>query len=307
MLSRNWRIMAKKGKKRTLLLGGHMSIVGGLDKAIFRGEEIDCTAIQIFTKSNRQWGAKVLTDEDIKKFKSAWKNSFCVRSIVAHASYLINIGSPNKGTCKKSIESLVVELKRCERLGISYLVLHPGSHLGSGEEECLNRIAKGLDTVFKKVPGKSKILIETMAGQGTGVCYKFEQIGAIFKKIANKNRLGVCFDTCHVFAAGYDFRTKQGYQEVMEEFGRAIGLSKLKVFHINGSKKELGSRVDRHADVAKGKIGTEAFKLIFNDERFFDIPKILETPEGTLESYAKNMRYIRRLLTPETKKALGLE
>jgi len=293
-------------KTKILLLGGHMSIAGGLYKAIERGEEIDCTAIQIFTKSNRQWGAKDLTDEDVARFKSAWKNSSSVKSVVAHSTYLINLGSPSQATYKKSVASLEMELKRCEMLGIPYLVLHPGSHLGSGEIKCLNQIAIALDRIFKKVPGKSKILIETMAGQGTGVCYTFEQIAHIFKKITNKKRLGVCFDTCHVFAAGYDFRTKKGYDDVMKKFDSTIGFSRLKVFHINGSKKDIGSRVDRHEDVGKGKIGKDAFGFIFNDERFFDIPKILETPEGTLENYARNIRYIKKLLTPKTKKILGV-
>jgi len=294
----------KKSKKSILLLGGHMSIAGGMEKAIVRGESIDCTAIQVFTKSNRQWGGKALTDETIDLFKETWKNSSTVKSIVAHTIYLINIGSPKKDIYKKSMLSLENELQRCESLGIPYLVLHPGSHLGSGEETCLNQIAKSLDKLFDKNKGKAKVLLETMAGQGTSVCYKFEQIAYIFKQMKHERRVGVCFDSCHVFAAGYDFSTKKGYENVMQEFDDTIGLHKLKVFHINGSKRGLGSRVDRHADVGKGTIGLDAFRFIFNDERFFDIPKILETPEGTPESYAKNMSVIKKLLTQKTMKSL---
>jgi len=294
----------KKDKKYTLLLGGHMSIAGGMHKAILRGEEINCTAIQVFTKSNRQWGGKVLTDQDAKLFKDTWKKSSCVQSIVGHATYLINVGSPKKEVYKKSVIALQDEVRRCTMLGIPYLVLHPGSHLGSGEDVCLKQIAEALDQVLEKHSGAFKILLETMAGQGTGVCHRFEQIAAIFDHMTHKRRLGVCFDTCHVFAAGYDFRTKIGYEDVMEAFDRIIGLHRLKVMHINDSMKDLGSRVDRHADIGKGKIGSDGFKCIFNDERFFDIPKILETPEGTLENYAKNMKVIKRLLSAKTKEEL---
>jgi len=297
--------IVEKNKKHTLLLGGHMSIAGGMYKAILRGEEINCTAIQVFTKSNRQWGGKDLTEQYVKRFKDAWRNSPCVKSIVGHSTYLINLGSPKKDVFKKSVCSLEDEVQRCIMLGIPYLVLHPGSHLGAGEDKCLKQIANALDEVLEKNHGTFKILLETMAGQGTGVCYKFDHIAEIFGHMKHKRRLGVCFDTCHVFAAGYDFRTKKGYERVIEAFDKIIGLHRLKVMHINDSVKDLGGRVDRHADIGKGKIGSDAFKFIFNDERFFDIPKILETPEGTLENYAMNMKVIKKLLTTKTKNILG--
>lgn len=297
----------KKTKKHTLLLGAHISIAGGFYKAILRGEEIGCTAIQIFTKSNRQWGAKKITEAEAQFFKKTWKNSN-IQSVVAHCTYLINLGSNKKDVYKKSKAAILTELKRCEQLGIHYFVLHPGSHLGSGVSKCLKQIAKGLDKILDEFDGKTKILLETMAGQGTGVGYKFEQIAAIFASMKHKRKLGgICLDTCHIFAAGYDFRTKKGYDFVMSELDRIIGLSKLKVIHINDSKKDLGTRVDRHEDIAKGKIGADAFRFIFNDERFFDIPKILETPEGTLENYAMNMKVIKKLLTQKTKKLLALK
>ena len=296
----------KKQKKHMLLLGGHMSISGGMYKAILRGEEIDCTAIQVFTKSNRQWGGKVLTKEDINLFKETWKNS-SIKSIIAHSTYLINIGSPNKETYKKSIVALGNELQRCLKLGIPYLVLHPGSHLKAGEETCIKQIAAGLDEVLERNPGEIKILLETMAGQGTGIGHTFEQIAAILGHAKQKNRLGVCFDTCHVFAAGYDFRTKKGYEEVIISFDNIIGLNKLKAMHINDSMRDLATRVDRHEDIGEGKIGIELFRYLFNDERFFDIPKVLETPEGTLENYAMNIGVIKKLLTQKTKKILGVK
>jgi deoxyribonuclease-4 len=294
-----------KVKKHQLLLGAHMSIAGGLENAILSGQEIGCTAIAMFTRSNRQWGIKNITMQEISSFKSAWKNSDII-DIVVHCSYLINIGSPNAATCKKSKITLENELKICQELGIKYLVLHPGSRLESSIEECIEQISRILDEILENSSGDTKILIETMAGQGTGVGHTFEQIASIFDHCKNKKRLGVCLDTCHIFAAGYDFRSKKDYENMIQEFDNVIGLKNLKAMHINDSKKELGSKVDRHEEIGDGKLGLEPFRHIFNDERFFDIPKILETPVGTLESYAHNMQVIRGLLTPETKKILGL-
>ena len=296
----------KINKKQTLLLGGHISIAGGIHNAISHGEKIHCTAIQIFTKNNRQWSGKALTENDVKNFKAAWKKSPYIKSIIAHSTYLINIGSPKKDVYEKSLTSLKDEVKRCNMLGIPYLVLHPGSHLKTSEDACLKQIAKALDVVLSETPGICNILLETMAGQGTGVCYTFEHIAKIFDLVKHKERLGVCFDTCHTFAAGYDFRTKIGYQNVINHFDNIIGLKELKIMHINDSMKKLASRVDRHADIGKGEIGINAFALIFNDERFFNIPKILETPPGTLENYTLNMQVIRKLLSETTKKRLHI-
>jgi len=293
-------------EKNILLLGGHMSIAGGFYKAILAGESIGCTAIQIFTKSNRQWKAKPITKEAVDLFRAAWKKS-CIKSVVAHATYLINIGSPDRDVYEQSLHALEIELRRCLELGIEFLVLHPGSHLRSTEKKSIHKIIKGLDRVFERVAGKVNILLETMSGQGTQLGYRFEQIASILDQACNKKRLGVCFDTCHVFAAGYDLRAKKEYEHVMREFDKIIGFHKLQLFHINGSKKALGTRVDRHENVGKGEIGSEAFKLLFNDERFFAIPKILETPEGTLENYKMNMDFIETLLTPKTKKIFGIK
>lgn len=284
-------------KNHTLLLGAHMSIAGGLDQAVVRGESIDCSTIQLFTKSNRQWKAKKLSPEDIDLFKQTVKNSSIKKEhIVAHASYLINLGSTDTEINKKSIAGLIEEIERCEALEIPYLVLHPGSSQNANMTDCLNTITENLDTVLQLTPGKTMVLLETMAGQGTSVCYQLEHLAYIYKKSKFKNRLGVCLDTCHIFAAGYDFRTEATYHDFWTTFDHIIGINALKVIHVNDSKKELGSRVDRHENIGKGKIGLVAFKLLFKDERFFAIPKILETPKGSLEEDVLNMKTIKSLL-----------
>jgi deoxyribonuclease-4 len=293
-------------KKQPLLLGAHISTSGGFEKAIERGESIGCTTIQIFTKSNRQWSAKPIKPEEALAFKKAQSQSI-IQVVVAHCAYLINIGASSESIKNKSLTALKDELARCESLGIPYLVLHPGSNGGMSEFDCLQEIATGLDHVLQLVPGKTMILIETMAGQGNNLCYKFEHISQIIQLSQFKSRLGVCFDTCHVFAAGYDFRTEATYAQLWEEFDRVIGLEKLKVIHLNDSKKDLGSRVDRHEHVTKGQLGSEPFRLLLNDERFFAIPKILETPKDSLSEDLMNMQTICSLLSPDTKSKLDIK
>ncbi len=298
-------------KKSRLLLGAHMSISGGFEKAIERGISIGCTTIQIFTKSNRQWNANPITDEQAELFRSAVKESN-IDPIVTHATYLINLGASDKTIAEKSTKALIKELERCALLGIPYLVLHPGSYGRGDEEACLERIAQNLDTALETDTGRTKILLEIMAGQGSSVCYTFEQLATIRRLSHHKQRLGVCIDTCHAFAAGYDFTTPHGYKAMWDEFDKLIGLNHLYAIHINDSKKELGSRVDRHEDIGKGKIGLEAFELLFNDPRFFDVPKILETPENKQEKdimkdYVRNMRTIGKLLSEATKKKLSID
>lgn len=282
-------------KQSSLLIGAHMSISGGFYKAIERGESIGCTAIQIFTKSNRQWYAKPISTEEIEKFATAWNNS-SIESIIAHASYLINIGAPDPTIHKKSIDALIIEIDRCQQLKIPGLVLHPGSHGNTNEENTLNLISKTLDEVFEQVPGKSMILLETMAGQGSTVCYTFEQIEYLISQSNHKKRLGVCLDTCHVFAAGYDLRDKDSYTALWQKFDSIIGIDKLKAIHLNDSKKDLGSHVDRHEEIGQGKIGREAFKLLCTDRRFVEIPKILETPRDTLDDYLRNLMLIKEMI-----------
>ncbi|MGE0207028.1 MAG: deoxyribonuclease IV [Candidatus Babeliales bacterium] len=291
--------------KKPLLLGAHISIAGGLEKAIERGESINCTCIQFFTKSNRQWYAKPLQKEEIVLFKKAAEQS-TIQDIVVHASYLINIGSADKELGAKSASSLQEELQRAEALGIPYLVLHPGSRNDSPLEECLERIAKNINIILEKNPGKTMILLETMAGQGSTVGDTFDQLATIYKKIDQKHRVGFCVDTCHLLVAGYDFRDKKSYEALWQEFDKKLGLKKLKAFHLNDSKKDLGSRVDRHENIGKGKVGLEAFSLLLNDERFFDIPKILETPKESLADDVKNMNALLPLLDSKTRKILSI-
>jgi deoxyribonuclease-4 len=289
-------------KHHTLLFGAHMSIAGKIYESIERGESINCTAIQIFTKSNRQWYAKPLQEEDVQTFKDAWKKS-SIESIVVHASYLLNIGSTNHESEKKSLEALEIEFKRCSDLGVPYLVLHPGSYTSGDEQECIKKISRNLDHVLSNNP-EGMVLLETMAGQGSQIGYTFEQLAQIIKLAKHKRRIGVCFDTCHAFAAGYDFTTEKTYKEMWKHFDKTIGIHKLKAMHINDSHKDLGSRVDRHADIGKGKIGLEAFELIFNDPALFDVPKILETPRTELSDYRKNMDLLEKLLNKKTRSQL---
>lgn len=281
-------------KSPSLLFGAHMSIAGEIYHAIERGESINCSAIQIFTKSNRQWQAKPLDPDDVELFKQRLKSS-SIQSIIAHACYLINIGSATLDIEKKSVEALEIELQRCNELNIPYLVIHPGSHTNTDEQACLERISKNLDLLFTKIP-QGTILLETMAGQGSQVGYTFEQLAHIIKNMKHKKRIGVCLDTCHIFAAGYDFRTPEAYKLMWEKFDNTIGINLLKAIHLNDSLKDLGSRVDRHSDIGKGKIGLKGFELIFNDPRLADIPKILETPTTDLSDYRKNMDILESLI-----------
>lgn len=278
------------------LLGAHISIAGGPEQAIYRGESIGCTAIQIFTKSNRQWSSKPFSQEEIDAFKKAWKNS-SIKSVVVHAAYLINLASPQSDTVTKSVQALVDELYRCEQLGIPYLVLHPGSHGDLSEKRALDQINQNLDTIFDHTPGATMILLETMAGQGTNICYRLEQIAHLYHTSHHKERLGICLDTCHLFAAGYDIRTPNTYETFLRTFQSSIGdLELIRVIHINDSKKALGSRIDRHEDIGKGMLGLEPFRLLCTDQRFAHVPKILETPKKGLEDDARNLAIIRSLL-----------
>lgn len=293
-------------KKHSLLFGAHMSIVGGIDKAIERGQSIGCTAIQIFTKSNRQWKAKELTTTEIDLVKAAQKKSPML--MVDHAPYLINIGAQDAEIEKKSTDALLLELMRCNDLDIPYLVLHPGSHGNTDEASCLERISNNLNKLFHHAHNTSTmILLETMAGQGNSVGYTFEHIKELIQNSDFKKRLGVCFDTCHAFAAGYDFRTEKTYHTLWDEFDRVIGIKKLKAMHINDSAKDLGSLVDRHANIGQGKLGLETFRLLFNDPQFFDIPKILETPKDSLADDEKNMKIIYSLISTKTRALLNME
>ena len=286
-----------------LLIGAHVSISGGLHKAFPLAADIGCTAMQIFTKNASQWNAKPLQDKEIQQFKAAWEASG-IRMVVAHDSYLINLATPDDALLEKSRSAMRVEVERCEQLGIPSLVMHPGSHVGSGEEAGLRRVAESFDAIHRQTSGyQTKILVETTAGQGTNLGWQFEQIARIFEHVAQPERLGVCFDTCHAFAAGYDIRTEAAYRQTMAEFDRIIGLARLNAIHVNDSVKPLGCRVDRHEAIGKGHIGLDGFRWLMNDPRLADIPKILETPKGgdPVASDQDNLSKLRALLETEAR------
>ncbi len=262
------------------LLGAHTSTSGGVSKAIERAKKLNFSAIQIFTKNNNRWFSKPLEENEIDKFKILDDKS-TIKFIVSHDSYLINLCASNPEILKKSQNAFVDELTRCEILGIPYLNFHPGSHTGRGEDDGLKVIAESINIAHSKTKDfKVSSMLEITAGQGTVLGYKFEHINRIIENVEEKQRMSVCIDTAHMFAAGYDFRDEDSYHKTMKEFDDIIGMDKLKCFHMNDSKKELGSKVDRHEHIGKGFIGLDGFRNIMNDERLIDIPKILETPKG---------------------------
>lgn len=280
-----------------ILLGAHMSIAGGVHKAVERAMSIGCTALQLFVKNNTQWRGKPISDEDAATYKELISKAR-ISPVVAHSTYLINLCAADMIFLRKSREAFRDELDRCERLGIAYLNVHPGSHMGAGEEEGIKRIAESLNIVHDLTPGyRVKSVLESTAGQGTAIGYRFEHLRAIIDQVEDKNRMAVCLDTCHLFAAGYDISAEEGYNETFAEFDAVVGLERLVAFHVNDSKRELGSRVDRHEHIGKGKIGKRGFKLLMNDQRFIRIPKILETPKGPdMKEDVMNMRTLRRLI-----------
>lgn len=262
------------------LIGAHTSISGGVPNAVDLAEKLNFSAMQIFSKNNNRWAAKAFTDTVINEFKTKL-NSSGINFTVVHDSYLINLCSLNEELLEKSRTAFLDELTRCEQLGIPFLNFHPGAHGGAGDEDGIKLIAESLNIVHKKTNNyKTSSMIEVTAGQGSAVGYKFEHIRKIIDLVEQKERMSVCIDTAHIFAAGYDIRTPQAYEKTMKEFDNIIGLEKLKCFHMNDSKKELGSRVDRHEHIGKGFIGLDGFRNIMNDKQLERVPKILETPKG---------------------------
>jgi len=278
-------------------LGAHTSTSGGVSKSVDLGEKFDFTAMQIFTKNNNRWIQKPLEEKEIEAFKTKLDKS-SIRFVVSHDSYLINLCATDKEILKKSRIALIDELERCELLGIPHLNFHPGSHLGAGEEDGIKLIAESINIAHNKTKGyRVSSMLETTAGQGTAIGYKFEHLQKIIELVEQKERMTVCIDTAHVFAAGYDIKNPKNYKKVIKEFDEFIGLERLKCFHINDSKKELGSRVDRHEHIGNGFIGLEGFSNIMNDKRLKKIPKILETPKGKeqLEDL-ENLKVLRGLI-----------
>jgi len=279
------------------IIGAHMSISGGVDLAIERGKSVGCRVVQIFTKNSNQWKGKPLEVEVVERFKANLDDSG-IEEVVAHDSYLINLASPDEALRRKSFEAFLDEMDRCRLLGIRSLIMHPGSHTGAGEEEGLKNIATEITALLDRSDGWGvDIVIETTAGQGTNLGYSFEHLASIIDRVHGNERLKVCIDTCHVFAAGYDISTAEGYDATMEQFDRTIGFDRLSAFHLNDSKKGLGSRVDRHEHLGEGTLGKIPFQCIMKDPGFSGIPKIIETPkEKDMDEDRVNLAFLRSFI-----------
>jgi deoxyribonuclease-4 len=279
-----------------------MSIAGGCDRAVWAAHAIPFQTVQLFTKNNNRWDGIALTDAHAEAFRSALDQTGIVDP-VAHTSYLINLASPDDGLWQKSINAMVEEVERCEKLGITDLVLHPGAHMGEGEEAGLARVARGLDEVCRRTASCAVVIdLETTAGQGTCLGHRFEHLRAILDRVRCPERLGICADTCHLFAAGYPLGTPEEYDETIDRLVRTLELERLRVWHLNDSRRGCGSRVDRHAAIGAGEMGLEPFRHLVNDPRFRDLPMILETPKGTIDGEDLDMcnaRVLRQLVRPD--------
>jgi deoxyribonuclease-4 len=280
-----------------MLLGAHESIAGGVHNALTRGKADGCECVQIFTKSASQWSAKALAKEDRKALDAA-KAGTGISTMAAHDSYLINLASPDGAAWKKSREAFLIEARRAEFLGLDALIFHPGSHGGSGEGEGLQRITEALRWVLGETEGDEVLLLlETTAGQGSYLGYRFEHMAEIIDGLDGHRRMGVCLDTCHSFSAGYDLRTEGAWLEALEEFNTVVGLDRLRAFHLNDTPNPLGSRKDRHEHIGKGKLGLECFRFLVNSRRFAETPGYLETPPlpGGEDSFKRNLKVLRVL------------
>ncbi len=274
-----------------------MSIAGGVSEALARGKEAGCECIQIFTKSSRQWASKPFTEEEATAFKRAQAETG-IRIVVAHDSYLLNLGAPDEKLRQRSVGGFIDELERCELLGVPFLIAHPGSHVGSGEEAGIKMIAQSIDEAHKSCAGfMVKVALEITAGQGSNLGYKFEQMGQIFDAVKENERLRLCFDTEHAFAAGYDLRTDEGYERTFAELDKYIGLKRLVAFHINDSLKPFNSHVDRHEHIGKGHLGLDPFRRVVNDPRFVGLPMCLETEPGPeMKDIVEDLKSLHKLL-----------
>ena len=288
--------MTARRRRPEPLVGAHMSTAGGLVKAVERAVAVGCRTLQVFTKNSNQWAGKDLDEGDSAAFRAAAKAEG-LAPLVSHAGYLINLASPDPTLRKRSVTALVDEILRCDAAGIPYLVLHPGSHGGDGEEAGLERIAQGLDAAAKRTPrSKTTILLETAAGQGASLGRTFEELAEIRKRSSSRARIAFCLDTCHVHAAGYDVVTRTGWKATLEEADRTIGLGRIKVIHANDSRKERGCRVDRHERIGLGAIGQKGFANLMTEPAFERVQKILETPKDEAgENDRQGLAALRRL------------
>lgn len=274
-----------------------MSIAGGIGEALLRGKRVGCDCIQIFTRSTRQWAAKPLSKEEIETFKRNQLETG-IDTVIAHDSYLVNLGAPDEALRKKSVKSFIDELERCEALGVPTLVTHPGSHVGAGEEKGIKTVGRSIDETHEACRGFAvHITLEITAGQGTVLGSNFPQMGQIFDAVKENDRLRLCFDTEHAFAAGYDLRSAEGYENTVSELEKYIGLKRVVAFHLNDSYKDFNSKVDRHQHIGKGFLGLNSFRRVLNDQRFFGLPMCLETPKGPdLKEDIENLATLRSLL-----------
>jgi len=286
--------------KSHILLGTHVSVAGGIHAAFERGERIGCTTMQVFVKNSNQWEGKPLTPDDIANYKTAAAKSTVV-PVFAHAAYLINLCAQDPGVLARSRRGFRDELTRCAGLGIRGLIVHPGSHMGAGEPSGVREIAASLNAVHEETAGCPALsVLETTAGQGTAIGHRFEHLRDILALVRDPARMAVCIDTAHLFAAGYDISTEQGWTETMEAFDRIVGIDVLAAVHVNDSKKPLGSRVDRHEHIGKGLIGLTGFRMLMNDPRLSEVPKILETEKSEdMHEDVQNMDLLRSLIRPE--------
>ena len=280
------------------ILGAHQSIAGGYHKAVERARRCGCDCVQLFTKNNNQWAAKGITVEEARRFRGAL-DTLGITHPIAHDSYLINLASPDRRLWRKSVDAFVEELHRAETLGIPFVVTHPGAFTTSSEEAGLRNIVRAVDEIHAQSRGlTARCLLETTAGQGTSLGWRFEQMAAILDGLKEPDRMGFCFDTCHVSAAGYRLSPERAYQATMAEFNRLLGLDRIKAFHLNDSRRALGSRIDRHEHIGRGELGLEPFRLLLADPRFRDVPMYLETPkdkESGQDCDAINLRVLRGL------------
>ena len=282
------------------ILGAHMSIAGGFDKAVERAHEAGCDCVQIFSKNNNQWRARPIPEGAGEQFQQRLQELNITHPLI-HASYLINLGSPDEGQWQRSVEALVIEIQRADELGIPFVVVHPGAYTSSDEASGIRQIAQGLDELHQQTHGvQSRVLLETTAGQGTNLGWQFEQLAAMLDQVQDPDRVGICVDTCHVHAAGYALSSPEDYEQTWKSFEAVLSFDQIHAIHLNDSKRELGSRVDRHEHIGLGEIGLEAFRLLMNDSRFAEIPMYLETPkqdlDGGEEGDQLNLAALRKLI-----------
>ena len=260
-------------------LGAHMSIAGGLYRALERGRALDCGAVQLFLRNQRQWHARPMTDAEVRAFHAARRQTG-IRHVFAHASYLINLGAPDDAAWRRAVDAFTDELERAERLDLSCVVVHPGSHLGAGVASGLARVVAALDEVTRRTPGYTvRIALENTAGAGHAIGRTFEELGALLARAARPERVGICVDTCHLFAAGYDVRSEAGYRRALGECREAVGLERVLAFHLNDARAPLDSGLDRHEHIGRGYLGRLPFRRLLRDRRFRQVPKVLETPK----------------------------